>query len=1157
MNKKKIIISSISTIMACSLLAYPIFATIQSVSSTVKQHKAGYEFLNQKFANKQDAINYANNLTIFNSSNVNTPVSWSLNVGNKIINFQSPSEIIDYLNKYIDTKEYTTYKNNIETNSDGSIVVDEIKNMNFTDSNPVPIYRGKNNTIHTSLQSAQDSYLNIHEVYYFDNLFFRSKEELSIYLEKKFSSPSSTKNVESIVIKNKNGEVSLPINLSDIKNIDDPNSKTRDYINDFVINNTDPYFELVDSANIKHYFNKNNVNEIQNSYNPNFVKLMSNQGKGNYIVDLDKEDEYTLYGPYYVKSEASIEMMTDPDNWRKSEGIDNQFISNALVNEKVTNFFNSLVYEDEIEDKIFTYSPIQSDIDAYFSELNEEFPQIYNSIFEISTTMKKGKRYSQFLKLPILFVHTIDQLVFYRAPQKYIDKTREIYTKITQYFDEKMKYSIPRDLLIGVDGTIFSFENLFGINNFSLDLNYDVETLVSIIEKKYPQLMRTIDFIGYCLVLFNSNPTYTSEDFNKNILNDLFNFVINDDEYYSFKMIWDVLTTEKGTSNYENNILKILQTHNKDINSTEDIQEKSPTFYSETFINRQNINTILTNLYDAYFRNNTQNLNPELNMVFLKNLFEIDSDLRNLEYIRDVVNKNDELNIKQITLLLILDKLTYQKLDILLKDIDVNDYNALYAKFLDIYKKQKNELADIKILNLTSMNLGSLSNLFLNTNYINDDTHKYKGHLKEYYNQEHEGDRIISEKISIFLNKVVDWNEAKNNFKLMLRDISKKVGEMVKCMKIASAVFPFISIALDVFFNFFKEKYYSYIFENEDVKYIWNGGYEQEFFFGLFNNPKRDASAMKLLKPMEIIKPNVENTYYYNGKTYDTEDQLKTVQLNDILIGKYDNDIGLNKVYSMYDLTKNNNINPEFVADSITELQTKTTEHIKRVTNNGNDCSNVDSQLVSPSSYKYGSNYSFDSNYSIAENINRIISDIQPTLLVQTPVLCTGNEKYIHTPIFSDVDNGDDGSIKPYNLPLNSWTNGAINYNDDNNFIILDPNQEKRMSEKESKNIIKSQFYNSFNVDSKIVDSKFVNSTTLYSEISENIEHKQLFIAHNIYNEEKYFLSKYDALKWLYANFEFRAYYTKEQYQTIYFNDMVFNSYADYQNWLEKNIKEI
>ncbi|MDE6289722.1 MAG: hypothetical protein K2L64_03065, partial [Ureaplasma sp.] len=383
----------------------------------------------------------------------------------------------------------------------------------------------------------------------------------------------------------------------------------------------------------------------------------------------------------------------------------------------------------------------------------------------------------------------------------------------------------------------------------------------------------------------------------------------------------------------------------------------------------------------------------------------------------------------------------------------------------------------------------------------------------------------------------------------------------------------------------YKKEFFSYVFETESVKYIWNGGVEESWLCGIIKGEQTTIDDMKLLNPMQVVKPNNLQGYYYNGKIYGDFSKLKNTQLNDILNGRYSNN-KFQKVYSLLNLEKETNPISNLYDDSIVNLVKNVSEHIKNLISNDTF---EDDSIVSKSNYKFGS-FVYDDSDTLQNNTNKVLDNIKPMLIAQLPTLNPKGHKLVNKPIYNDANGYDDGSLKSYKLPGFSWTaEGGYYQNPDTNFIIIDQNivddkdeENKDENNKDNENgdnssnssnnkstssnkpnkiinfkeELEKQFYASFDVDSKEIDSQFINSANLFSNLSSKTESNFCYFAKGRDNERKMFLSKNDAINWLLTEFNYKTHYVMEQLKTIFINDLVFSNYDDYVNWVYSNIVE-
>ncbi len=1178
-KKNKIWISILS---ASTLIIMPpiTLASIKIASHQTMNSK--YSFMGKTFNSKEEAIQYAISNASKTKDMTNVATSWTLKQNNMTNSFESPDVLINALSSQIKTFEFVTNKNELSLNVDGSIIPNELKNMDFSSHpNTTKIYRGANNGIYTSEKAAKDSYYEIHQVYFFDNLFFRAKNELAVYLEKNWE--VGKKEAEAIILKSANQSISLPIKIDALAtDLDNPNSDTYQYIEKYIRQHANGYLSFAEKDNKRTYYSHEEISRIgTNKYDPNYTQITSNKGKGNYIVDLDKKDEFELLGPYYVESSSDIKKMKDPSLWKKISGRDSKFVDNALETEKVTHFFDTIISRASDEHNNFFNIPLlQSEIDQYFNILKNDLPKVYASIENIFSTMKKGKRYSEFLKLPILFLHTIDEMISYRIDQHYIDLTRKVYNDIAKYYDLILKLAIPRDLLKGRKDNYFSFEEMFKFNNKTLDLNYDVDTIVSNLVNNFQPLVNTMDFIGGSLAILNRLPFLTPNSFQREMVEKLFNITITDEQEESYRLIWNALTSGSYSNSIEDNVAylksviqQIYQTNVPDLTgfpSNDILDEIIPLVFIEVLSQSYNNNAMLEKVIlnsfgktiplmdttaskneiqaaNEYLKtfNFTSNISPE-NVAYLEDLYEYNQkvDVQIFGYLKLIASQSYFLDLRKMFGIFdyktIKDKILDYFIQNVMKNISFEQFTNISSNLLSV---PINALVAVYPFFLPNI---ALSPIFPITSQIFNI-------INATYNNEYKTDvwNIFKEAAGKTLDIASNLTE--------ILEMTEKIAKLSKkIISIVSTSFIFVQVAVDFLLNFYKVELSSYIFKSEDVEYIWKGGKDESFFFGLIPGNSRGPEAMKLLDPLEVIGANIVNGYYYNGVVYNDIDTLRAQQLDDVLEGRYHSD-NAELTYSLVDLTQENNIEDFLKAPTLDDLVIKIINKMKTLDFNHPDTwTHSEKEIFGISDYTYGNGFYVSNSVSLKENINNILNKIKPVWISQLPLLNLSG-LYKNMPI-SDDNAEIDPSICSFELPNNYWTStgGIISSSGRYQYVLVDPNiVDQTLDDNTIKQRLDSLFYNSFDVPSKSIVTKFVNKDNHYSDLSDNINHLQAYMVENINGEEKIFLDKNDAINWLMNKYDYQAYYTTETHVTYTLNQQTFYSYNSFLNWIENNIKEV
>ncbi len=1202
MNKKKKIAIITSLSLSTIVMVSPIAMAATKIVKLQHQNFR-YSFMGNIFDSKNDAIEFGIEIANKTRSVVNEADTWTLNGDNTSQIYNSPSELINTLSSHIKTLEFVTNDKNLTLNRDGSLIPNELKKIDFKNNYATTtIYRGANNGIYKTEQEAKDSYYEIHQLYYFNNLFFRSKNELAVYLEKNLN--LSSKVVNSIVLKGMNNIISLPISIDKLKtDLNDTNSQTYQYLSKFIRQNARNYIEYKQPESFSTtYYGKEEIKNIgANQYDPSYTQVTSNQGKGNYIVDLDKADEFDLLGPYYLKSSSDIKKMKDPSLWQKISGRDSKFVDNALEKENISRFFDTVISRTDDKANTFINVPsLNDEISTYFQQLRNDLPHIYDSLDNIYQTMRKGKKYSEFLKLPILFAHTIDQMVNFGVNQTYIDSTRKIYTKIAQYYDYILKLAVPQSLLIGKYGDSFSFNKIFKFDNKTLDLNYDIDTIISNISNDYPKLCGAINYMAQLAAIMTRVPFLKPSDFNKDYVEKLFNMTIEDDDVYGYQLIWDAFTCAGYSEDYQTDYNYLLETvkkiyatndNNKLPNITDEkLKELLPYLYVESFFRSYGLNVVIKKIiavsfgkditftslvttdelkkknkllmeaqdFIPYYVKNPQMVNEYNNPVAYYELAK-----RNFTYMNELISQNDgEIDMPI---------LSQMKLLISNSSIDLKNIFGAPSTY-DSIREKVNATFMKNIINVPFNEFDSKSNKLF-SNILNSLVYMIPllvNELEDYKEDTSSNSQLHNVQTSCFdnnsgvvslLKTIGDIVSSSVDTRIAIEETSRcLIKKALKGLSLISKAMPWVSIAIDVIGNFFNMELTSYKFKTEDAEFIWNGGKEVSFLFGLIPGGKlnRGPEAMKLLDPIEIVRANVVNGYYYNGIIFNDIDTLRNKQLDDILENRYQND-KVKTCYSLLDLSKENNVDDYLKAPTLDKLVQNIINHIKTMNFNNLDKLTInEKKLFAPSEYIYGNGFKCDTSLTIKENIKRVLDTIKPVSVVQLPVLNkTGNNARV-----PEYNNNllIDPSMKAFEMPADYWTsNGGLQKPTNNyNYIIIDPNSNgNTMSEAKIKKKLDKQFYKSFDVMSKKVNPKFLNQTTKYSDLSDNIIHHQAFIAENDAKEERIFLDKNDAISWLMKEFDYKAYFSEKVYETYQLDGRIFHNRDDFVNWICDNIKEV
>ncbi|MDE6289227.1 MAG: hypothetical protein K2L64_00510, partial [Ureaplasma sp.] len=435
-KQKKILIASLVTpIISVSSITFlsvaisnticqnSVYNNLNSNSSPNSNLDKSYTFNDLVFDSKEELLNYANNSLVKENQETTVPYKYIVKNDLKNSEFATKEQVDEFINKKIKTIAKISSRE-IQTSLNGEISAsDELNFLSEVDEPNVDVYRGKDNSIHKSEEEAKDTYFNIFEPYYFKDIYFRSKEELKLWLEQNADQWYYNKVPNSIVLTAPNGAVSMPLQINSIKSGE---KSTKQYIMDFVKINSLNNVELVkysENGQDTQFFDEDDLASFKNEWSPDYINVKSNGGKSTYIVDTSKYDEGELNGSYFIQSSSSLSNIKNINLWRETKNTDRIQVENEEDMKILSNFFDGFLHisaEPSGKYNIFFNieydEELQTKVDRYYDELYEKFPSIYNSLKELFDTIKGGKRYSAFYKIPILFYHSIDQIVNWDAP---------------------------------------------------------------------------------------------------------------------------------------------------------------------------------------------------------------------------------------------------------------------------------------------------------------------------------------------------------------------------------------------------------------------------------------------------------------------------------------------------------------------------------------------------------------------------------------------------------------------------------------------------------------------------------------------------------------------------------------------------------------------
>ncbi|WP_406616877.1 hypothetical protein [Mycoplasmopsis adleri] len=299
--------------------------------------------------------------------------------------------------------------------------------------------------------------------------------------------------------------------VKDINNLlDDKDVET------FFLNNLHEYYKIGNHYYTEEEIFNNNDLFLSNLSNFNILKINSTQGNASYIVDIDKDDEYSLNGDYIYRTPSNyIEEFKDATKWVKREqsgflkgtndktNLTNNFISFILssLNEHQTH--NKVDYYNNLSEFFLNMNEGKKDTQNYFENLDifhiadldsitisflkemrnikiNESQTLLDKIVEILTIMKKGKNGNFVSQIPVLYFATLSYLIDCKANASQIQIFKSFFGRLITYLNEVLENIIGEDLYKKDNGEKLNLWDEFKANGIDADINSNINAFINI-----------------------------------------------------------------------------------------------------------------------------------------------------------------------------------------------------------------------------------------------------------------------------------------------------------------------------------------------------------------------------------------------------------------------------------------------------------------------------------------------------------------------------------------------------------------------------------------------------------------------------------------------------------------------------------------------------
>ena len=1202
---KNIVLSTITT----SIVAVPVSVGIVQLDNSIKR----YEFKGMKFNSLNSVEKYVKKNSKVETERVQVAENkWSIELEGIKYTFDSPEELRDYLfNSFIKKEQYTTTLNlneRVDLGTGKLMLTDEelatLHKGGTESAKLIDVFLGKSDAAYKNADDAQKSLFMVQDAYYFNGMYFNSKEELRKYLISDYLQNKDNVNLSfnTIVLVGPNGSKSNPIKVDK----DNP-EETVGYIDGFIRSNYVTTLEYTNSVsqNTIQIDNKNKHEKLDeiNMKDLSYQHVYSNQGESRYVLDVTTGDEHNLMGPYFYQGNLDAGAFANKSMWKKANNIKKQVYEESKIDQAIGDFF-SIVSNDNVQlgqeennddnapalFRTFITNESGQRIDpAFIEDLHKFDPKLAQEVLDMNENLTKTKRFNTFYKVPILYSFILERLLTYSNSQKMIDITVKYFTDVANFLQDAIEIAVVDESLLyrEIDNKRFSVVDLFNIGNPEFDLNTSMESFMGEI-KTFKKMIAAI-------------VTYTGALNNINMLGGLMQFKGYDLSPLITNRVIDQVTLEKITPSLENifNIYSSLdyQTMHKNF-------VKATSLHTVIDIKNKPESEWEKELETAVTKNTKSPFGLFLRGVGIKNtmLFSLSREVLKEEI--NQYNKTQKINPKG--LLFKLENKVKPFIQLIDANPGINEYQAYMAILIDIRSNSGifNTTSSIANYQAFVQNVGRLTFITLAApvvvaNVIDKIYFWYGGVI----NNPGASSAAANKMVNLFESILNGVSDFKNNLSDRITrsgtyfldglptpeirgkarwwsslDFFSKLDNALDAIN--KNVLPIFATAFAAFelgmliFDLLKVEKITdyYVFTTRDgTEFIWNGGETVKKFFGFDVTVTSNISNMILADPIQITLPQLEDFYFFNGIKYYDEREIKLANVNYYLdstsnlnnphfklkfsFDKKDNDGNLFSTYDSVDLL----VDGVLAALRITKKSDGTW-----------DVSNIDenSKYIDSTNYAFDSGITTDASNTVDVVASNIVDNIRPTLVSKLPKIDNGifdgeaSNEFVFPGLVWYPDRIVDNTSKMSEYVVDNSANelkpkvsrkdlppsGTITEND---FLIKDPKEAR----KKSHDALYKKFTSKFVPQQKsvLVSEYFLNGNK-YSDFDNILTSKYLYkiVAPGISNS--LFVDEFSAQNYLLKYTKFEQFKKTVTHKTYYYDDFVFRDESSLRMWIENNV---
>lgn len=498
-SKKKLLIMGFSSL----LVSIPISLTISLSMHQNIQDNFVFDGIN--FNSISDAKEYvkSNSEILENKQYKN---EWELNVNGEVKKFESQLDMNLYINdKYIESLLVKTSLDLSKYENEwGELVIKDNEiwsHIYDVAAKSVEIYQGLNDEFYFSKDEAYKSYFLTKDVFYFNGIYFNSRNELKTYLLNEYL-PNNSINENTIILKGPNGINSSPINLT--------NKNAYLLLSSFIKENSQKVLTYTNSSNNKTInISSENKNEIINDISLNdldYLKSYSNAGKSLYTIDNDITDSANLIGPFFFRGNLDLGSFLNKEMWGKHRNMSEHVYVQSKIDAVIESFFTSIINDDSslilseatqsnnvpplfrtllVDEKLNPYD------EWFLNQLSILSPALYDAIVVANVELLKGKKYNTFFKIPILYSFLLQRIISWNLSQEVLDLINTYFCDVANFIQDVIEMIvIDKTLLLNKNKTkYFNMIDFFNIGNKNFDTNLSMDYYLNKLKNEYPSFV--------------------------------------------------------------------------------------------------------------------------------------------------------------------------------------------------------------------------------------------------------------------------------------------------------------------------------------------------------------------------------------------------------------------------------------------------------------------------------------------------------------------------------------------------------------------------------------------------------------------------------------------------------------------------------------------